>query len=96
MAYAYPKKAAAPRIIERDSILAYSAPCLKSARPIVVTASDGAALKIPEKLLGLNRSPTRAKPEIITPPAMNRNSRSLNSKLSYPVERRLRAESDDG
>jgi len=81
VAYAYPKNAIAPKIIERASILAYIAPCLKSARPMVVTASDGAALKIPEKLLGLNRSPTSEKPEMIRPPATNRNNRSIGSKL---------------
>src|SRR6266496_3318754 len=78
---AYTKKAIAPAIIDRASVAAYMAPSLLTVSAKVAKATEGAAAKRPAKLLGLNRSPRKAKPDTNTPPIKKRNSNSFTNKV---------------
>src|SRR5690348_7614419 len=65
---AYRPSAMAPKTRERHSRLAYILPCLAMVSPRLASASEGAALNRPAKLLGFRRSPINAKSDTTTPP----------------------------
>src|SRR5437763_11891773 len=78
------KKAAAPATIDRASVATYDVPSVLTVRTKVARATEGAAPKIPAKLLGLNRSPRTAKVETTAPPIKKRKNNSSNSVLRHP------------
>src|ERR1700746_3326764 len=68
----YRHNASDPIIMERPSRAAYAGPSFQKAIASVVSATDGAALNNPAKLLGRKTSASRAKVETATPPMKKR------------------------
>src|SRR5579872_2672870 len=63
------------------SMPAYSLPLFIAVRARVAMATAGAAPNNPAKLLGFNRSPSRAKAETTNPPMITRKRISFNRSL---------------
>jgi len=81
----------APTTIDKPSIEAYVPPCFSNASQRDASATDGAALKRPAKLFGLNRSPTTEKKDTMAPPIMNLTNMSDHMVLFAGYAALLRA-----
>jgi hypothetical protein len=90
----YTNIAAAPAIIDLDSVPAYILPFFAIANVRVASATDGAALNKPAKLGGLKRLPIVANADTSKPPITNRirPSDKVNPSRFYLLARYRRTE----